>query len=312
MSSTHYNPPAVRQLNYDNNPQNIIGSDVVVEATHLEKSKETEKFEKSLKTVKRHCNRLTEIIKFLKENYNDYYRQGVVALSEEQKRDTDRYHKMDEDLIYDGLNPEFIKAFLGVKKVKAIRRDSEGNDVKIYYSFDHLRMYLDSIKHGAKRAKVALSSHYEMEMKRFTDSMKKENVNAKKKGVVDENAADPIEMPLYKLICKHCIEKGDIFSWAFTVCQWNCMGRMQNVDDLHFNQISLSTDSVVLTFKDSKKDKMGEKVSPKNCYANPFDFSICILTAVGAFLCLRDNSFDSGTKDCVFRNKGELKSHYDN
>ena len=61
-------------------------------------------------------------------------------------------------------------------------------------------------------------------MKRYTDSMKKENVNAKKKEVVDDQASDPIEMPLYKKICKCCVEKGDIFTWAFTVCQWNCMG----------------------------------------------------------------------------------------
>ena len=228
-----------------------------------------------------------------------------MPLTDEQKQDTGLYHRMEEDLIYDGLNPEFIKAFLGEKKVKCIHCDSEGNEVKILYSFDHLRVYLDSIKHGAKRAKVSFPCHYEMEMKRYTDSMKKENVNAKKKGVVDEQEADPIELPLYCQICKHLVEKGDIFSWAFTMCQWNCMGRMKNVDDMYFNQISLSTDSLVLTFKDSKKDPKGEKVSPKNCYANPFDFHICICTTLGIFLCLRDCSFASGTKDTVFQRAGK-------
>lgn len=209
--------------------------------------------------MRRHCNRLQEIVDFLKTHYKDYYEEGVIALTDEQMHDKKRYHTMKEDLVYDGLNPEFIKAFLGEKKVKCTRMDAEGNEVKVLYSFDHLRMYLDSIKHGAERAKVSLPSHYIAEMNRYVKSMKKENTDAKKQGVVDEQEADPIEFPLYRQICKYAIEKGDIFTWAFTVCQWNCMGRMQNVDDLHFNQISLSVDSMVLTFKDSKKDKEGGK-----------------------------------------------------
>ena len=105
---------------------------------------------------------------------------------------------MEENLIYDGLNSHFIKAFITEKKIKEIRRDSKGNKVKIHYSFDHLRMYLDSVKYRARRAKVPLPSSYEMEIKIFIESMKKENMSVKKKGVVDKQATNPIELPLYK------------------------------------------------------------------------------------------------------------------
>ena len=119
MTNPNYNPPPnICEVQYTNQPESIIGANVTVEASHLERSKETETFEKSLRTVKRHCNRLNEIIKFLKENYNDYYEEGVIALTDEQMQDKDQYHKMKEDLVYNGLNPDFIKAFLAVKRLK--------------------------------------------------------------------------------------------------------------------------------------------------------------------------------------------------
>ena len=82
--------------------------------------------------MKRHCNRLNEIIKFLKENYNDYYQEGVIALPDEQKQDKDQHHNMKEDLIYNRINPTFIKVFLVVKKTKEIRCNSEDEKVKFF------------------------------------------------------------------------------------------------------------------------------------------------------------------------------------
>ena len=80
---------------------------------------------------------------------------------------------------------------------------------------------------------------------------------------------------------------------------------MLNIDDIHFNQISLSTDSLALIFKDRKKDKKSEKASLKNCYVNPFKFEICICIALEILLCLRDISFTLGIKSCVFRRIGK-------
>ena len=49
MTNPNYNPPPnIPQAQYTNQPENIIGANVTVEASHLERSKETETFEKSV------------------------------------------------------------------------------------------------------------------------------------------------------------------------------------------------------------------------------------------------------------------------
>ena len=48
MTNPHnYNPPPnIPQVQYTNQPENIIGSNVTVEASHFDWSKETETFDK--------------------------------------------------------------------------------------------------------------------------------------------------------------------------------------------------------------------------------------------------------------------------
>ena len=48
-------------------------------------------------------------------------------------------------------------------------------------------------------------------MKKYLDSLKKSKVKAKKEGELDENEADPINLPLYSFICKWLIIIVDIF-----------------------------------------------------------------------------------------------------
>ena len=72
------------------------------------------------------------------------------------------------------------------------------------------------------------------------------------------------------------------------------MARSINIDNLRFNCFAIGTDSLVVKYWDTKKDKKGEKTSPKIFYANPFDFTICFVTALGIYLCLNDEEFRSG------------------
>ena len=67
---------------------------------------ETEDFYKALKTVKDHCRRLTEMIKWIQVEYPDYYSQVVRELSEEEKQDDKRYYKCTHDFLYRNLNVE--------------------------------------------------------------------------------------------------------------------------------------------------------------------------------------------------------------
>ena len=169
----------------------------------------------------------------------------------------------------------------------------------MHYSFSHLRKFYDAILFGSYRARVPLPIEFEMEMKAYIDSMKKEKTQAKKRGETDEREADPIPFELYRLLCKYAIEVGNTFVWAFTVLQWSCMARSVSIDDLTFGQLSLGSDSLIVEYCDSKADQSGERTSPKNCYANPFDVNVCIFAAPGCYFCINDESWSS-QKDTIF------------
>ena len=58
-------------------------------------------------------NRIGRIIQFLKENFIEYYQVGIRALTPEAIGDERRYHfNKKEDLIYSGLNVQFLILFL--------------------------------------------------------------------------------------------------------------------------------------------------------------------------------------------------------
>ena len=214
-----------------------------------------------------------------------------------------RYHKSTRDFIYPLINIEIIKAFISSNKIKSV--DDEGVP-STFYGWDHLRKHHNSILYGAGRSKSELPRGYRMQMKSFLDSLKKENQQKKKLGQVDEQEADPITMPFYKEIVKWCVNKGHIFLWVFTVLQWNCMARSCNIDGLTWNSFKVGKDSVEIKFWDTKKDKEGKKCSPKNCYANPYNFHICTFTALACFFVIFDKKFEN-ERNAIFLTKGTKK-----
>ena len=80
------------------------------------------------------------------------------------------------------------------------------------------------------------------------------------------------------------------------------MARSITIDDLTFAQIVLVTDSLVVDNVDLKADQKRERISPKNCYINPFDYRVGIFTTLGCYFCLHDESWDS-ERNTIFRNR---------
>ena len=80
------------------------------------------------------------------------------------------------------------------------------------------------------------------------------------------------------------------------------MARSINIGELNFKSFSMGTDSFIITFNDTKKDPTGEKVSPKNIYANHSDFRICPATATGLYLAVNDGKFANG-RTTLFQNE---------
>ena len=263
---------------------------------HAAAVKSTESYACQAKTIQDHNRRLGKMIDWVKTNYSSQAMTLVRELSDDEKSERELYYKSTHDFVYEALDPLIIKAFISANKVRG--RNENGNEV--FYSYDHLRKYKDAILFGAKRNHSALPSNYEAEMAPFMESFKKENQSKKKLGQVKEQEADPISFALFRHISKSALDLGDIFLWCFTVMQWNCMARSINIGNLRFNCLSVGQDSIIVKYWDTKKDKTGEKTSPKNCYANPFDPAVCIFLSLGCYLAINDETYSSGRKDTIF------------
>ena len=90
------------------------------------------------------------------------------------------------------------------------------------------------------------------------------------------------------------------------------MGRSANIDSLGIHNLSCShgSDSIVIKYDANKKDKAGENVTPKNCYANPKDGTVCMFLALGCYLALNQEKFKR-VSDKIFPLNGKKGSASD-
>lgn len=226
-------------------------------------------------TRRNYRNRIARYIQHLKDHFPEYYRIGVRELTAEEVADRTRYHfDKTEDLIYTGLNVQFLIYFLS--------STDKRTDGKLK-SYEDLRKYRDAVLWGSKMAGERLPSSFYEDMEIYLGAYKKKFAHAKKQGNVEEYSTDPIPLPVYRFLLRRSIETNNVFAWTWTLLQWNCMARSASIDCLAFHNFSLGLDSIVIKYDESKADKAGEKLSEKNVYANPFDWTMCTWLALGIY-----------------------------
>ena len=145
-------------------------------------------------------------------------------------------------------------------------------------------------------------------MKAFLRTAKKEKAGAKSDGHLEEQDADEIPWALFQAIFGWALSAGNIIVWCFTILQWNVIGRSINFDPIGFRNLSRDggNDSIVIKYHRNKKDQAGENTSPKNCYANPNNPTVCLFLALGCYLCINRENYSSSDK--LFRKKGKDRS----
>ena len=74
------------------------------------------------------------------------------------------------------------------------------------------------------------------------------------------------------------------------------MARSVNVDPLRFRNISLGTDLIQIKYDNYKTKKSGEKLSTKNTYANPLDYTQCFYLGLGIYCCIYSNKLPTSEK----------------
>jgi hypothetical protein len=223
--------------------------------------------------------RIQRIVKFWETECAEYYRIGTCSLSEGELQDESKFHfnRYKYDLVYKGLNVKYVLHFLMSTKTKTNGKIKGHQDV---------RKYKDAIMWGANVAGERLPVSFYKEMDMYLASYKKLFIKAKKEGEVDEKEADPIPVSLYQMILRWSIEENNIFCWFWSLAQWNCIGRCSSIDPLAFHNFKIGQDSIICKYDDSKADKSGDRLSEKNIYANPFEWTQCFWTGMGVYCAL--------------------------
>ena len=122
----------------------ILGGDVEILEEHSVAVRETERNDLTTSNKRDYRNRLKNLYTFWQEKYPQYYAVGVRELTEEELGNEDMFWwKNKHDLIYTGLNVQFVKAFLAPKKKKENGKTC---------SHVQLRKFHDAILFGAKKA----------------------------------------------------------------------------------------------------------------------------------------------------------------
>ena len=108
-------------------------------------------FFKTQNTVKDHYCKVTKMIDWVKDEYLAYFTSAVNKLTEEETEDRMRYNTCIYDFIYQGLNINVTKEFLGKHKNKQDKFTYDGKPV--HYSYSHIRKCHDIILFGLHHAK---------------------------------------------------------------------------------------------------------------------------------------------------------------
>ena len=300
-------PPALRwkrDTQQDSPPDvdPILGG-IEIKASHKAGIVKTQNSRIAKKTWEKHRNNIKNMIGWFDTNYPAYrHAGGIIKLTKEKLENPSlHFHKNTEDLDYEKINVDLVLAFLANHKIltgkKKAGKPRSNSDMK---KFHHAILF------GACEAKQALPLDYHVRVAEdFMKAYKKETVKLKQKGEMDSEDSDPIVFLLYRMICQWSLDSDNMFLWAFTLLQWNCMGRSISIDPLGLHNFKSATDSIKCLYDNSKSDQAGEKVSPKNMYANPVDPVICNFTGVGAWISLTRESFLDGS-DSLFLGTGAI------
>ena len=186
-----------------NDSTGILGDDVDIGEDYNVIVQETLDKEISPKTRKDYRNRLKRIIDYWKIECPAYYEKGVRKVPQDELIDVSKYHYgKTEDIIYSstegGINGKAVIRFL------AHTRKKKGGNLKTH---GELRKFKDAILWGAKMQDELLPSSFYTQVERYLNSFKKEVAVARRDGMVEDKAADPITIPLYHSFLER--------SWSF-------------------------------------------------------------------------------------------------
>ena len=255
------------------------------------KINETAKYKMKDLTKRSYRNKIREFTEFLRTDPASaaYCIVGVTKVPDDMYNDPTYYYypgtkvpgqteeRFEYDLVYEGMDPDWLLHYLTVKKVKS--------DGKICGS-RNLEKFKDAILWGAEIQKKHLPRKFYDAVENHLRAFKKEVRSLKQSGnnLVEDKASDPINFSLYTRLLDWCLEENNIMAWHWTQAQWSLMARSASIDPLHVKNFRLGPDSIIIKYDDSKTEAAATRLAEKNVFANPFDFRLCYWTGLGIWV----------------------------
>ena len=252
--------------------------------------------EKTDKTRRDYRNRILRMTKYFQQECFRYFEVGVRKNTSAEMRDPAMYFydKYEYDLIYAGLNVDYVLKFL---------MDQEKTAAGNLRTKADMQKFRDAIKWGAQIRGEALSQECWDKLDLYLFSYKRQVAAGKGNGDVQTKEADPITKELYMLICKWAAEDGNTMVEFWTKTQWNCMSRCGNIDYLGFSNFRIVLDAHAVTHDTTKKDKDGDRCFAKHIYANHEYHYLCQWTAMGNYCALYKNELGQTQKLFMWNTK---------
>lgn len=293
--STQPSHQVARRHEYDDNSP-ILGTDLEEQelgTDYQQKMQKTMEHVVKVDTRRDHRNRIVRIINFWKKNCPQYYLIAVRKNTPKEMYDEPLMWffkgKYKEDIIYTGLNPKFVLAFLNDEKIVK-HGANKGN----YRSYDDMRKFRDAINNGAKIRSEKMPHDFHVQIEQYLKAYKKEFKKEKKNGNAESKDADPISFELYKQILAWAIEDGLIMVFFWTQTQWSCMSRCASIDPLGFQHYKVYMDTHQVLHDLTKADQAGERCFAKHIYANGQNWLLCQWTGMGLYCACRREKFVHG------------------
>ena len=136
----------------------LIGNGLNISEENVAGVNSTNKITLEESTKRTHPNIIKHIYLYWEVHFPDHYVVGVRSLYNKELLDQNFFWKKKKDLVYQGFNTKFLKAFLLAKMKKANRK---------LMSFETIHKYCDSVQYRAREEDTLLPVSFDQEKDKF-------------------------------------------------------------------------------------------------------------------------------------------------
>ncbi len=168
-----------------------------------------------------------------------------------------------------------------IEGIKLKKKKQNGSDDPSFSTRSNARAAITKL---LKTLKISIDPE---EMKMHFRGLKRDYAGARQDGQEKvDDGKDPMDVRLYEALADATIRsasQADIAFHAFLLMDWSLMSRSANVSSLHLRHLDIFQDCLRVFIPVSKTDQEGDNRNARHVFANPFNPSVCPVTALGVY-----------------------------